>query len=194
MKVTVINGDIAVDRTGYDKRDNNHWRFIHDTVGFGSREEYLRGLPKELLDDIAMMSASGYTAEDKLGWATYLIACANVYAIEIDQAARDRLSELKVQAKAEREVKEEMRKQKQAQQKWQFLKKHGCGQCPYRCRDGDDQVCALSGDLLIEKQEATFDNGIFYPFYVNAYPTENCKYNDKKVKENYKNECLSETS
>ena len=73
----------------------------------------------------------------------------------------------------------ELQRQKDAEESrafWQKLCEKGCGDCKHKKRCGDDQRCAISGDLLEEKHEPKYINGVHYLFNYEAYPTDNCPF------------------
>ncbi len=101
---------------------------------------------------------------------------ADECGVEVDGAVYERLEalQLNVEAKRLREVEE--RREQEKRELWNRKCERGCGNCQHRCRDGDDQRCAASGDLLEEKHVPGYVNGVHYTFKYEAFPSENCIY------------------
>ena len=100
--------------------------------------------------------------------------------VYVDDTFQEKLQEVYAMLEPERkreraEIEAEAKKQYQLW-KWEFLCKHGCGDCKYKRIDGDDFCCVASGDLLDDKQVPKVINGIHYLFNYEAFPSDNCPF------------------
>lgn len=105
-----------------------------------------------------------------------IIVNANYFGVEVDEAVYERLNCLRNKLADERRLAQERLEEQKRIKNWNDKCINGCGQCKYKRRDGDDQLCAASGDLLEEKLKPKYINGLHYMFNYEAFPSENCVY------------------
>ncbi len=89
------------------------------------------------------------------------------------KALRQALDELKEPTRLELQ---RLKETEACKERWKQLCEKGCGNCQFKRRCGDDRHCAVSGDLLEEKYEPKYINGVHYLFNYEAYPTDNCPF------------------
>ncbi len=111
--------------------------------------------------------------------------------IEISKDFKAYMQELDERYEALRGIEIEKENLRKAEEQWQLLCEHGCGRCKNKQRWGDDFMCAATSDFLPEVNVPKNIGKVHYLFNYEAFPTDNCPFNIKKIKEEF-NERLSE--
>lgn len=97
-------------------------------------------------------------------------------AVKVDAAVYERLEDLGAIIAADEYKKSLERETQKKREFWDSKCRDGCGNCNYLRKDGDDQNCAVTKELLDEKNAPGYINGVHYMFNYVAFPSEKCPF------------------
>jgi hypothetical protein len=103
--------------------------------------------------------------------------------IEISDDFKPFLDKLEETCVELQKVEREKEQAREAEMKWKNVCKFGCGGCEHNKRWNDDRICEATGDILPERTVPKNRGKTFYPFNLEAFPTDKCPFNVNKDKE-----------
>ncbi len=97
-------------------------------------------------------------------------------AVEVDAAVYERLEDLSAVIAVDDSKKSLEREAKKRRELWESRCRDGCDGCEYLRRDNDDRLCAVTKELLEEKNVSKNIGSVHYMFNYVAFPSEKCPF------------------
>ena len=189
MKLYIEKGNVMFDFSGVDmiaplnKERDAYENFLRYTQCEWENTE-LPNMKRMKYDFCDWKSAYGNTTTLR-SLIGNCISVAESNGIEVKDSVKKYAADMEAKCIKLRKAEEAKAEALAAKDKWERLCKTGCGRCENKKRCGDDFKCVVSGDYLEEMNVPRYDYGTYYPFNLEAFPSENCPYNiNKKQGEN----------
>lgn len=190
MKLYIEDGEIYLDYSDVDFEDrmagdHDYRYFTHEYTSCGwertlkPRVKHACIREKTYRGELGDMMLSKFYANEIYHSSSYF----NSIEIVNESEFKALISKLEEECERLALIEQEKKRKEEAEKHWNSLRKNGCGSCKNKRRDGDDFVCAASGDYLPEENCPGNRCGVYMLFNYQPFPTDNCPFNINKTEE-----------